>query len=468
MNSNIFWLQVLNSNRIRKSTRVQGIHAKRNEFESDYGRIVFSPAVRRMHDKTQIFPLTTDDNVHTRLTHSLEVQSIARYMATIICLDERFTERFDWPETDLNRTIRSILSSTALCHDIGNPPFGHYGEVAIQNYFKEYFDKNKELDLSLEEKNDFLKFDGNAQGFRIITKLQTLWDTNGLNLTCGTLAAFLKYPFKTNDQLDDADAIFYRNKLGVFQSESNVLQWIRETSKLDRKRHPLAFLMEAADTICYLTMDPEDGINKRYYNIEFLLNWLLEDSGYDLGAILEDFEKEYSKLKEEEGIPEDFIEVSRTVRFRIFAMRRLVDHAAEDFLENISEIEDGTYLKELIKNEDCPLAMALDEFCKRVIFPEKDIVTLELTGESALRGLFNHFVHTLINYTKTKKRSKADKLYSIISPSIRRIAALENPGKDFPEYSDYRKLRMIVDYISGMTDFYAINVYQRLGGIKIA
>ncbi len=468
MDSDKYWHKVLNEHRIRESKRISGIHTKRNEFESDYGRIVFSPAVRRMHDKTQIFPLTTDDNVHTRLTHSIEVQSVARYMATIICLDSRFTNRFKWGETDLVRTVRSILSSTSLSHDIGNPPFGHYGEVAIQNYFVAFFKNNSTLQLSSKEKDDFLKFDGNAQGFRILTKLQTLYDTNGLNLTCGTLASFLKYPVMSDELLSKTDDVFYLKKLGVFQSESGVLDWIRSESELDKMRHPFAFLMEAADTICYLTMDAEDGINKGYYNIEYLLKWLREESGYDISDILDEFEKEYLDLKNEANIPDDFLEVSKTVQLRIFVIRKLVDHAAQVFLDNIEKIENGTYVEELILNMDCPLALSLFKFCKKVIFPERDIVTLEITGESALCGLLDHFVNTFLEYKKVSEGSKADKLYSIISPSIRRVSALENTGIDFPEYSDYSKLRLIVDYISGMTDFYAINVYQRLGGIKIA
>ena len=158
------WRRLLSPERLRKTTRSTN-GDRRNEFESDYGRIIFSPAIRRMHDKTQVFPLPSDDNIHTRLTHSLEVSSVAHSMGVTICLDERFKKKLKSIKEDPLRIVPVILASTALCHDIGNPPFGHYGEEVIRNFFIDYL-KKKRRKLSRFEQLDFIEFNGNAEGFR--------------------------------------------------------------------------------------------------------------------------------------------------------------------------------------------------------------------------------------------------------------------------------------------------------------
>ena len=195
------WNKLLNEKRFKPTTRKQTDYDLRNEFESDFGRIIFSPAVRRMHDKTQVFPLTTDDNIHTRLTHSMEVQSIAYSLGLNICSKKEFINRINKEKEELIRVIPIILSSIALCHDIGNPPFGHYGEDIIADYFSKFFCKGNDIKTNLSEyqKDDFIKYNGNAQGFRVLTRLQVLQDVHGLNLTFGTLCAYLKYPFLSNE-----------------------------------------------------------------------------------------------------------------------------------------------------------------------------------------------------------------------------------------------------------------------------
>lgn len=191
------WSNLLSDERFQVSSRKPTEFDNRNEFESDYGRIIFSPAVRRMHDKTQVFPLTTDDNIHSRLTHSLEVASIAQSLGLNLIKRGIFKDS-NLDELELFRTIPSILSSVSLCHDIGNPPFGHFGEKVIANYFKKFFEENCDT-MSSDEKRDFTEYDGNAQGFRVLTKLQVLQDDAGLNLTVGTLASYLKYPILSSE-----------------------------------------------------------------------------------------------------------------------------------------------------------------------------------------------------------------------------------------------------------------------------
>lgn len=222
------WEQLLSPKRLRNPTTSAkfDLDCNRNQYESDFGRVIFSPALRRMHDKTQVFPLNTNDNIHTRLTHSMEVMSVGYSLGIGICNHADFLKRISSLKGSFNkniyRTIPVILKSSCLLHDIGNPPFGHFGETIIQNYFRELFEKNKTIssDMTSEERNDFINFDGNAQGFRVITKLQALNDLHGLNLTSASLASYLKYP---NTNPPDKKRIETK-KTGVFYSEKKILR----------------------------------------------------------------------------------------------------------------------------------------------------------------------------------------------------------------------------------------------------
>lgn len=246
---------------------------KRNDFESDFGRVAFSSAIRRMHDKAQVMPLTTGDSVHTRLTHSIEVMSIAYSLGISLCRDKDFIEVYGKEEAmELERTIPMILKTAAFVHDIGNPPFGHFGEAVIQNYFKEYLKKRIVTD---KQALDFTCFDGNAEGFRILTRLQYIGDLSGLNLTYATLAAYSKYP---NDNIPDKSYIG-RKKHGVFTSESDIFNKMVEACHMRTednkiKRHPLSFLVEAADSISYSIMDIEDGLTMGWYSFDYIIKYL--------------------------------------------------------------------------------------------------------------------------------------------------------------------------------------------------
>lgn len=367
------WDNYLNDSRLRDSERILEKDA-RNEFESDFGRVIFSPAIRRMHDKTQVFPLTTDDNIHSRLTHSMEVMSIGYSLGLTICKDQRFLDLVDKTEDDLLRQIPILLKNECLVHDIGNPPFGHFGETVIKNYFIKYFEdeefkekyfKDKEfkkLNLTKKQKEDFIYFDGNAQGFRVLTKLQVLGDKYGLNLTLGTLGTYLKYP-----NADDIDkSKLAKSKRGVFQSERDYLDKIVKGCNLDREginvRHPLAFLMEAADSICYLVMDLEDGFNKGLYSYEDIKKKFIKVEG---------LEKQFVKLEERhDGLG---AEVAKVVNLRIYLIKRLVDLAVENFVTKFKEICEGDYNEELIKDDPFNLTNELFEFTRKTIFPNREI-----------------------------------------------------------------------------------------------
>lgn len=485
------WNDLLSLKRIRQSKRIpeQLDQAKiqtqdiRNPFESDFGRVIFSPATRRMHDKTQVFPLTSDDNTHSRLTHSMEVMAIGYSLGVKVCKNKAFQQQTCKTELDLIREIPLILQSACLIHDIGNPPFGHFGESVIQNYFKKLFAKQRQLKIELErkkekatyeevleiekeinrlfnltplEEEDFTNFDGNAQGFRVITKLQILDDDKGLNLTSATLATYLKYP---NTEKIDKTLGIHKKKRGVFQSEKEYLNQIADNCGMKVNgeiiRHPLCYLMEAADSICYLIMDLEDGFNKGWYDYRFIKGYFLKIPG---------LKDQFKKL--ETDFNTNGIEVSRVANLRIYLIQRLVDLATNNFLENLDSIYSGTYNEELINDDPTGLTKCLKEFSLKNIFTRRDITSLELTGHSVLTGLLDNYINFLFHDDK----NYLNRAEGLISNGIKRVALIENrlsENDSIQGLNNYFKLRIIVDFVSGMTDQFALNHYQKLSGQKI-
>lgn len=448
------WNKYLNSERLRASTRRSD---SRNNFESDYGRILFSPALRRMHDKTQVFPLTADDNIHSRLTHSMEVMAIGHSLGIRILKDKKFVHSTGRELFQLEREIPIILQNACLVHDIGNPPFGHFGETVIKDYFKKLFEtddlsEQKKFNLTQEEKSDFTLFDGNAQGLRILTKLQVLDDAFGLNLTFATLGSYIKYPNFGNTN----DHVLKNHKRGVFQSEKNYFEKIANNCNLLIKgeyiRHPLAFLMEAADSICYLVMDIEDGFNKNWYEYNDLKKFFSKVP--TLKKFLNDLNIKHKGPK---------LEVTKMVKLRIEIINRLVELATSNFLKNLDSIYKGTYEEELIFENEAELAHTLKDFCDQHILPNREILSLEMTGHSVLKGLLDYYT-TFLFHSDKKYRKKGK---GMISNSIIRAALIENKVSDFDKLKDYYKLRVIVDYISGMTDQFALNHFQKISGQKI-
>jgi dGTPase len=461
------WNNYLNPKRLRPSQRENKDIDSRNEFESDFGRTIFSPAIRRMHDKTQVFPLTSDDNVHSRLTHSMEVMAIGHSLGLRLCSNENFIKRTNMNANEIHRNIPVILKNACLVHDIGNPPFGHFGETVIQKYFQHFFErkpknqkkqKNKPI-IELKnrrEEEDFIHFDGNAQGFRVLTKLQVLDDTFGLNLTYGSLAAYLKYP--NSEALDDSK--LSTKKRGVFQSEKEYLNQIVEGCGLSEggiiKRHPLSFLMEAADTICYCVMDIEDGFNRNIYSYNYVKEYLESLDMPNKGALTK-------KLKELESIQGRGSEVTKFVKLRIFLISELVQLAINNFVLNLDSICEGTYNKELVYDDPNNLAASLMDICKKKIFNNREVVQLELTGHSVIKGLLDYYIEFLFSDNKQyRKRALAT-----ISKSTILASTFEYKVETFEELSNYYKLRVIIDFISGMTDKFALKTYQKISGQKI-
>ena len=268
------WGKYLSPNRMRDEGEQFPKGDSRASFEVDLRRVVFCPALRRMHDKTQVIPLSNGDSLLTRLTHSLQVMAVAESIAIRLTRNSTFREMYKEKAAVYADSISSILRAASLIHDIGNPPFGHFGEVSIQNHFKRYL--NSRHIVTDEESYDFTEFDGNALGIRIVSKLQYTGTLDGLNLTCATLGAYLKYP---NKGKSEPNGYVGRHKHGVFKTEYDLFDMIVDSCQLRTpdgqiKRHPLSFLVEAADSICYGIMDIEDGYNLRWYDFDAIVDFL--------------------------------------------------------------------------------------------------------------------------------------------------------------------------------------------------
>ena len=427
-----------------------------------------------MHDKTQVVPLTTGDSVHTRLTHSLEVMNVAESLGLDYCRRPEFIRLYGEKQAyEIERKMISILRSAALIHDIGNPPFGHFGETIIQNYFKEYLTKHIITD---EEALDFTCFDGNAQGLRVVSKLQYIGDLYGLNLTYATLAAYMKYPNQKNIN----KKYIGTKKHGVYYSEKDLFEKVVEACKMKKGdkivRHPLSFLVEAADSICYLIMDVEDGFIMKWYSfndiVKHLNSTIGEFKGDDEFDILKELKINQKKDDKEKS------ERQMMVDLRVAVIRHFVKLAVDTFVNNLDKIDSGDYTEELIEKDPLYLSKALAKFAKRYIFPQKDIEQLELTGYSVLRGLLD----ILIDYVFKDDAKFRNHSKSVISRTCLKVAMHETSHdkvqymniteKDIWEYdveklTPYNKLRLIVDFVSGMTDRYAVTLYQKLSGQRL-
>lgn len=482
---------------------------KRSAFESDFGRVVFSSAIRRMHDKTQVIPLTSGDKIHTRLTHSIEVMNVAQSLAFNLCRDKDFIQTYGEQESvELERNIGAILKTAAFVHDIGNPPFGHFGETVIKNFFKRYLDNHILCD---KYKIDYEEFDGNAQGFRILTHLSYIGYLSGLNLTYGTLGAYLKYP---NSGKEDKSYIGTK-KHGVYGTEREIFEKIVEKCHLKRaderiKRHPLSFLVEAADSICYNVMDIEDGYLLHWYDkdtiIKFLDNQITKYINENIKVLrkkedkeaqkqieiynsfrCDDDESKFSFLKiiynnpkyKESG--DKLNRVHWIMNFRVKLISYLIELASRNFKGNIKLIDKGDYNNELIEDDCFFVAKSLQKFTQRYIFPQSEIQRAELTGHSVLNGLLNF----LLQYVSSNDNEFRKRVKNLLSKSSLRLAIHENENTDhnqieyknvskeelfnydLAKLSENAKLRIVVDFISGMTDKYAVHLYQQLSGLKI-
>lgn len=449
------WDRLLGEQRFRKkssSTKSDG----RNPFENDYGRLISSAPIRRLQDKTQVFPLEESDYIRTRLTHSLEVSYLASSIGQSI--ENMLTKKGELNE-NLKGYLSSLLRVAGLVHDIGNPPFGHFGEEAIKKFFTNYF-KNNKTTLSELEKADFENFDGNVQTLRILSKLYYFGDEYGYNLNYSSLASIIKYPSNSIDGNKRPTRKIAKKKFGYFVTETTTYNKINEYLQLENRRHPVVYLLEAADDIAYSAADIEDGIKLGKINLHHIEDIFSNNLDKNKENVL----SELGKLKVEYYKDQD-VDTSLIIqKFRIHTQKIMIDSVIKSFEENYEQIMQGKLENEIIDISDASDIRKAYKKLQQLVFNDKSILKKEIAGWEAIYGLLEIFVKASESeYFMSGGNNLESRLYKIISSSHRKVyEEIENY-----ENSEYKKLQLIVDFISGMTDRYAIRLFQELKGIKI-
>jgi dGTPase len=438
----------------------------RTEAERDYDRIMFSTPVRRLADKTQVFPLERNDSVRNRLTHSFEVSNLARSVGTTLAFNRDIAK--DVP--DSKRNIPAICAAIGLVHDLGNPPFGHQGEAAIQKWFA---DNPRILDgLTPQQRADFQRFEGNAQAFRLVTRLQLLNDGYGLDLSYATLAAMMKYPTASN-ALDKKVAA--KKKHGFFYSEAEIAKTVLQKTGLTLGiRHPLAHVMEACDDIAYVVFDAEDAIKKGLASVSDLFACLKHEGGDDelIKSVLETSEEKHRKYRARGDLsPAELNDVSMQ-RFRVEAVGAMIRAVTSLFVEKEAELLSGSVSDPLISVSKAEkLRETLKNFSMKHAYTHKSVLCVELTGFNVITDLMDMLWCAVSDREESSDpQSKRNHpftrlVYSRISENYRR--AFENPIGDAAALPlRYRECQLVTDMIAGMTDSFAVELHRELFSLR--
>ena len=472
------WEQLLSTKRNRggsgKNRYVRNTDL-RSEFEKDYHRIIGSASFRRLQDKTQVFPLDKSDFIRTRLTHSLEVSSFAKSLGQnigenilVYKKDPSFTPR-------MKEDICSILQCAGLIHDIGNPPFGHFGEDTIREWFQknlpvmEYHGTPIDTILTPQMREDFYHFEGNAQALRLVSKLHFLVDENGMNLTYALLSTIIKYPVSSLEMNPKSGDIKDR-KMGYYFADQEIFEDISKETGTNGKRHPLTFILEAADDIAYKTADIEDAFVKGFLSYHKLLEELTElqelyfrggGGGFPPADKLTEL---YLRAKEMHVVnPEEYAIKNWIVRVQGF----VINCATYGFTSNYQAIMQGTYGHDLFYQTFAEKLMdLLGDLAFREVFTSEPIYRMEVTEATMLDFLLDKFMTAIIKYDdKTQKLDSIDeRMVSFISSNYKKAYHYHARGKSEIERL-YLRILLVTDYVCGMTDSYAKRLYQELKAI---
>lgn len=472
------WEQLLSTKRSRGSSNKNKYLKNtdlRSEFEKDYHRIIGSASFRRLQDKTQVFPLDKSDFIRTRLTHSLEVSSFAKSLGQNIGenillykKDPGFTPR-------MKEDICSILQCAGLIHDIGNPPFGHFGELAIREWFERNLPVLKfhgePIDQILTERmrENLYHFEGNAQALRLVSKLHFLVDEHGMNLTYALLNTIVKYPV-ASDEIDPKSGNIKDKKLGYYLADENIFREIQEATGTNGRRHPLTFILEAADDIAYKTADIEDAFIKGFISYQKLLEELTElqvmygksdANAFNPARLLDEL---YLRGKDKHvEDPEEYAIKNWIVRVQGF----LINCATYGFTSNYNEIMAGRYEHDLFYHTFAEKLMdMLGDLAFREVFTSDTIYRMEVAEATMIDYLMDRFVSAVIKYDdKEEKMGTLDiRMVSFISSNYKNAYHFQAQGKSDEERL-YLRLLLVTDYICGMTDSYAKRLYQELKAI---
>lgn len=441
------WQQLISNKRFGKEESHDTMKDDRTVFQRDYDRLIFSAAFRRLQNKTQVFPLPNQIFVHNRLTHSLEVASVGRSLGhdSAALLIQRHPELRKTHLTEAG----GIVSAACLAHDMGNPPFGHSGEKAINSYFSEGEGLRFKAMLDDEQEwNDLTHFEGNANAFRLLTHQFRGRRKGGFVMTYTTLASVVKYPWSST-----SDAVEKKRKLGFFKSEESSYARIAEELGIKRlssdgeplcyARHPLVYLVEAADDICYAIMDIEDA-----HKLKLLTT-------AETKELLFSFLPTRLRKKIESGFNIVTDENEEIVYLRSVVINCLTQECIRTFVENEEAILDGTFEGSLICNISPTLQKAYTacmQAAKEKIYRSKEVVDIELAGFKVILSLAEIFIDAVTHPQKTYSKLLMERIASQYETSAPTL---------------YGKILAVLDFLSATTDVYALDLYRRINGISI-
>jgi dGTPase len=440
------WKYLLSNKRFGQEDRAFRVDQARSDFQRDYDRLIFSSPFRRLQNKTQVFPLPGSVFVHNRLTHSLEVASVARSMANIFLntVEEKNPELLK--EAPLLAEVGNIVAAASLAHDLGNPAFGHSGEAAISRYFTDGDGKIYEKQMEPEQWHDLINFEGNANAIRILTHPLRGKGNDAYALTYSTLASIAKYPCASI--VGKQKGILHRKKYGFFQSEQEAFTKIADDLGLAKeendhviyKRHPLVYLVEAADDICYSIIDLEDAHRLKILSYDEVKSYLIPFA--NSASIESRLENDYSDDDAKVGL------------LRAKAINTLTKLCADIFYDNQTLLLRGDLnksLTDLIPEPYISAWKAIEKVSVEKIYNFSSVIQKEVAGYKIMAGLLEEFVPALIhNNTHYYK-----KLVNLI------------PKQYHTDKTDiYSRTQSVLDFVSGMTDLYAVDLYRNIKGIS--
>ena len=441
------WTQLISNKRLGQEHRHTERHDDRTEFKRDYDRLIFSAPFRRLQNKTQVFPLPGSIFVHNRLTHSLEVASVGMSLGNDVA-QRIIQEKLPELRGTLFEQIGQIVSTACLAHDLGNPPFGHSGEKAIQTFFTEGAGNALKSKVSSEFWDDITHFEGNANAFRLLTHQFKGRRAGGFVMTYSTLASIVKYPYASS-------AASKKGKFGFFQSEQEYYQRIADEMGIICKsapgeplryaRHPLVYLVEAADDICYEIMDLEDAHKLKiltYDETERLL----------LGFFDPENQKKILKRIVDEGLQDPN---EKVVYMRACVIGKLENECVNTFVENEEAILNGTFEGSLIEHINEIQRNAYQQCAKlsvERIYRSRPVLDVELSGYKIMATLMEQMTEAVMH---------PERYYS--QQLIERVSSQYDINSNDLE----TRIMAVIDYIAGMTDIYALDVYQKINGISL-
>lgn len=465
------WDKILSPNRSRPNAGARPGDV-RSEFARDYHRIISSASFRRLQDKTQVFPLDRGDFVRTRLTHSLEVSSFAGSIGDTALA--RLMESRPEITPQIRQDCAEILRCAGLIHDIGNPPFGHFGEFTIREWFSE---KLPELEfcgqsvtglLTGQQCADLTNFEGNAQALRVLTKLHYFIDEHGMNLTHALLNTIIKYPVSST-AIDRRSGDIRTKKMGYFASEQKLYENIVSSIGAADCRYPLTWLLEAADDIAYKTADIEDAQRKGLISYNALLSELTSQKFADQcrteqeRAVLDTAAEKlrhYLAKALDNGMPSPEENAVQNCMVRIQSL--LINSAADAFVEHYDEIMNGELRTELLRLSPARVLVdALGDIAVRYAFRSKEILRIELAVSQMMNFLLERLTGAALRFETPQEKITDSKLISVISENYVKICRL---GWRDERSELYSRLLLVTDYICGMTDGYARQLYLELNG----